>query len=137
MAVKQLDHLNLSVRDFEETAAWYRRVFGFDVVQDETDAQGVRWGVIRGGDAMLCIYEYAELDFEQPDAARDAGRHSIKHFALRITDSTAFLENARAVGATFHYGGEVDWPNSTSWYVTDPTGYMIEVALWDDDIVRF
>ena len=33
--------------------------------------------------------------------------------------------------------GAVAWPHATAWYVLDPTGYEIEVALWDDDVVRF
>ncbi|MFI5403950.1 MAG: VOC family protein, partial [Planctomycetota bacterium] len=57
MTVTRLDHLNLTVRDFDETASWYGRVFGFEVVEKETDAQGRPWGVLRAGDALLCIYE--------------------------------------------------------------------------------
>ncbi len=29
------------------------------------------------------------------------------------------------------------YPHSESWYVNDPTGWEIEVALWDNDQVRF
>ena len=28
------------------------------------------------------------------------------------------------------YGGLVRMPHSDAWYVKDPTGYSIEVALW-------
>ena len=70
MTVTHLDHLNLTVRDFEETAAWYGRVFGFEVVEKETDAQGRPWGVLRAGDALLCIYENRGLRFEDNDARR-------------------------------------------------------------------
>ena len=35
------------------------------------------------------------------------------------------------------YGGPVHWPHSTSWYVQDPTGWEIEVALWNDDVITF
>ena len=34
MKVKQLDHLNLSVQDLDESIDWYRRVFGFSVVEE-------------------------------------------------------------------------------------------------------
>jgi hypothetical protein len=40
-------------------------------------------------------------------------------------------------GLEVHYGGAVEWNNSTSWYVTDPTGYEIEVAAWDRDSIQF
>ncbi|MHC4223605.1 MAG: VOC family protein [Planctomycetota bacterium] len=136
MKVKQLDHLNLSVQSFSETADWYGRVFGFEVVEDEVD-QGMRWGVIRSGDAMLCIYEHPELEFADPDAIRDKGLHGIKHFGLRITDRESWEETVKREGIELNYGGPVRWPHSTAWYVTDPTGYLIEAALWDDDEARF
>jgi len=133
MQVKQLDHLNLTVGDFNETADWYRRVFGFEVVQDERDAQGNRWGVLRGGEAMLCIYEHPELKWEEH---AERGVHGINHFGLRITDGAAWEETMRREHVELSYG-KVRWPHSTAWYVVDPTGYEIEVALWDDDTVRF
>jgi hypothetical protein len=36
-----------------------------------------------------------------------------------------------------YYGSRVAYPHSVSWYIKDPTGYMIEVALWNDDQVKF
>jgi len=135
--VTKLDHLNLSVRDFEETAAWYGRVFGFEVVEREIDDAGRPWGVLRAGDALLCIYEHPELRFEEPDARRTRGVHGINHFGLRITDRDAWEKTMEREGIVAAYGGPVHWPHATAWYVKDPTGYEIEVALWDDDTIRF
>ena len=56
---------------------------------------------------------------------------------LRITDREAWTDTVERESVTVGYGGEVRWPHSSAWYVTDPTGYEIEVALWDDDTVRF
>ena len=50
--VSKLDHLNLSVHDFDETTAWYGRIFGFTVVKEGLD-DGLKFGVILRGDAML------------------------------------------------------------------------------------
>ncbi len=33
MTVQQLDHLNLTVDDFDTTVAWYGRLFGFELVE--------------------------------------------------------------------------------------------------------
>ena len=76
MQVKHLDHLNLSVADFEETADWYRRMFGFEVVERGIQ-DGEPWGVIRGGDAMLCIYQRPDWRIYDKDALGDAGQHRI------------------------------------------------------------
>jgi len=132
MRVKHLDHLNLSVRNFEETADWYRRLFGFEVVEDKLDADGLRWGVLRGGEAMLCIYEHPEFRAPRGDEAE----HGVNHFGLRITDRKEWERTLAREGVEVHYG-PIRWPHSTAWYVSDPTGYEIEVALWDDDTVRF
>ena len=134
MRVKHLDHLNISVRDFDETADWYARVFGFEVVEDQVDADGIRWGVIRSGDAMLCIYEYPDLESVRP---RTRGIHGINHFALRITDREEWERVLEREQLELNWGGEVRWPHSTAWYVNDPTGYEIEVALWDGDAIAF
>ncbi len=133
MRVKQLDHLNLTVNDFDETADWYRRVFGFEVVQDEQAPDG-RWGVLRSGDAMLCIYERPGLEAGKP---RDHGLHGINHFGLRITDRAEWEATLERENLKLNWGGETRWPHSTAWYVNDPTGYEIEVALWNDDTVTF
>lgn len=133
--VKHLDHLNLTVESFDETVDWYRRVFDFELVQEEVTDRGVRWGVIRSGDAMLCIYERPN---KEPPRAYEDRAHTIRHFGLRITDRAAWEETMEREKLELGYGGAaVRWPHSTAWYVEDPTGHEIEVALWDDDTVRF
>ena len=59
------------------------------------------------------------------------------HFGLRITDVEEWLETVDREKIEVLYGGEITWPHSRSWYIEDPTGYEIEVALWADDRVTF
>jgi len=133
MRVKHLDHLNLTVRDFDETADWYNRVFGFEIVEDKVDDEGVRWGVLRGGEALLCIYEHPDLEFQR----RPKGLHLMAHFGLRITDREEWERTLERERLELDWGGITRWPHSYAWYVNDPTGWQIEVALWDDDTVAF
>ena len=112
MSVTHLDHLNLTVRDFEETAAWYGRVFGFEVVERETDAHGRPWGVLRAGDALLCVYEHPEFRFEDSDARRGRGAHGINHFGLRIADRAAWEATMEREGIRPEYGGPVNLNNN-------------------------
>lgn len=131
MTVKQLDHINLTVTNFKETVDWYGRLFGFEVVE-----QGVindhPWGVIRCGEAMLCIFERPDFTNDLPENV-----HRVNHFGLRITDRNHWEETIDRENVKVEYGGPVRWPHSTAWYIKDPTGYEIEVALWDNDQVRF
>ncbi len=134
MHIQGLDHLNLSVRSFDETVDWYGRVFGFAKVEEGVLEDGVRWGVIRSGAAMLCIYEHVDYAFADP-ASR--GEFGVSHFGLRVSDAQAWEVAIEREKLQLLYGGEIRWPHSRAWYVNDPTGYEIEVVLWDADTVQF
>ncbi|MBC8365835.1 VOC family protein [bacterium] len=134
--IKQLDHLNLSVRDFRESVDWYGRVFGFKLVEEGMQ-DGLPWGVIRAGEAMLCIYEHPGLELPDRFEVRRRGLHGLNHLGLRITDEAAWLASAERESVEILYDGVIHWPHSKAWYVKDPTGWEIEVALWDNDRIEF
>lgn len=135
MNVKHLDHLNMTVKDFDETSDWYKRVFGFEVVEAGIRS-GAKWGILQSGEALLCVYEYPDLESPEKAIAHQ-GPHTVNHFGLRITDRERWEKTLKQEKVRVEYGGEVRYPNSSSWYVIDPTGYEIEVALWDEDRVKF
>jgi len=136
MTVKHLDHLNMSVRNVEETADWYGRVFGFAVVERGT-YKDAPWGILRSGEAMLCVYQDPDREALDGDELRAKRLHGVNHFGLRISDRAAFEAVIARERLEFSYPSPVRWPHSTAWYVLDPTGYEIEVACWDDDRVTF
>jgi lactoylglutathione lyase len=133
MAVKHLDHLNLSVASVAASRDWYARVFDFRVVEEGT-YDGRPWAILRSGEALLCLYEHPERGVPDPE---QHGHHGIAHFGLRIDDARAWEAVVAREGIEVAYGGVVRWPHSRAWYVTDPTGYEIEVACWDGDRVLF
>ncbi len=133
--VKQLDHVNLTVASFAESAAWYRRVFDFQVVEQGV-SENRPWGVLRSGDALLCIYERPDLEFVGYRVQQGRGMHALAHFGLRITDRKAWEATIAREKVVCVYS-DLRYPHSSSWYVVDPTGWEIEVALWDNDAVRF
>ena len=79
MDVAGFDHLNLTVRDLDESVAWYRRIFRFALVEQGV-REGVRWGILRSedgrGSAMLCIYERPEYRAAGPGAPPPGERFS-------------------------------------------------------------
>ena len=135
MKIRHIDHLNITVKDLEESIDWYRRVFGFEVVQEGV-SNNVPWAIIRGGDSMLCMYHHPEM--EPVDKFGDvAGQyHHISHFGFRIEDRSKWLSTMKREGLVSHYG-PIEYPFSKSWYVFDPTGYEIEVSSWQNDEIRF
>jgi catechol 2,3-dioxygenase-like lactoylglutathione lyase family enzyme len=136
MQLKNIDHINLTVADFDATVAWYGRVFGFELVEEGLQDE-IRWGVIRQSEVMLCIYQFADCRYEDRFAQREMGLHGINHFGLRIIDRKEWEETVAREDLKVLYGGPIDWSHSTSWYVTDPTGYEIEVALWEGNVICF
>jgi lactoylglutathione lyase len=140
MTATAIDHLNFTVNSFDESAEWYGRVFGFRVVERQVD-EGLPWGVLRSDDgaggSMLCIYEAPQRELLDRFALRDRGQHGFAHFGVRIRDEAAWLQTLQRENLQVLYGGVVEWPHSKSWYIKDPTGYEIEVALWNEDRVSF
>ena len=137
MDIAGLDHLNLTVRDLGESAAWYRRLFRFELVEEGV-RDGVRWGILRSGGgrgtAMLCLYERPQYGAADPEALGGLRLHGIRHFGLRIEDEAewrALVEREQLQTEALR------WPHSTSWYVNDPTGYEIEVAHWNQGRIEF
>jgi lactoylglutathione lyase len=131
MSVKQLDHLNMFVKNLEETIDWYKRVFGFQLVEGGS-RNDVYWAIIKGGDAMLCIYERPDLHYPEKGTVG-----AVNHFGLRITDRDKWEQVVKNESLELTSDGPVRYPHSWSWYVKDPTGYEIEIALWDEDMVSF
>lgn len=136
MRVQHLDHLNLSVASLEESARWYQRVFGFEK-KEEGLYEGRPWQILQSGEACLCLYE--RPGFQLLDSCEAARRelHGISHYGLRIDDRAGWEATLEREGVEVFYGGEVRWPHSSAWYVKDPTGYEIEVALWDEGRASF
>lgn len=134
MKVKHLDHLNLSVSSFNDSLNFYQKLFGFEVVEyHHHDPRFKRtWGVLRSGEALLCLYEYPERKLES-----DNSQHRVNHFSFRITDAATFEALAKDLEVEIQYGGAVQYPHSQSWYLNDPSGYEIEVVCWNDDRIRF
>lgn len=134
--VKHLDHLNLTVADLDATQRFYADVFGFRRV-DGGVQDGVRWAILQSGQALLCVYEHPELiKYANRERIR-RGVHGLNHFALRITDRAAWEQALARAGLELLYGSPIRWPHSTAWYVRDPSGHEIEVALWEGDRISF
>ena len=136
MRIKNIDHLNLTVADFDASVAWYNRVLGFELVEEDVQ-DGTRWGVIRQGDGIHSARQSEDCRLEDRFAMRKMGLHGINHFGLRITDRQAWEKTISRENIELLYDGPIRWLHSTSWYIEDPTGHEIEVALWDDDTVAF
>jgi catechol 2,3-dioxygenase len=135
-AVRQVDHLNLTVRNLEQSLTFYRELFGFRVVERGRRDDDVPWAIARSGEAMLCLYEFPELP-TGPSFPERPVQQGMSHFALRISNGPDFLALLGQRGIPLLFDGPVQWPHSTSLYIVDPTGHHVEVVCWNDDTIAF
>lgn len=112
-----IDHVNLQVRDLDESCRFWESLLGFQVLEDMPD-QGGR--IIGNSKAKLALYENTNLSQDRKDG--------FSHVSFHIDN----FEEAEAVceklGIQVMYGGSVQWPRSRSVYISDPNGYEIELA---------
>jgi len=126
-----LDHVNFSVNNLEESIEWYSRVFSYKVVERGTQ-DGQLWGIMRSGEALLCMYENPELKLLDRFDSAKLGVHYVSHVGVRISDRGAWESVIERENLEIQYDGVMRMPHSHAWYVIDPTGWEIEVTLWDD-----
>lgn len=125
MTIK-LDHINLTVADLKNSIEWYRKVFGFELVESATTAQGIKWGIMAFDDSMICMTEYTGRT--AADKVEDKSIHQICHFGIRVSDLEKWQQTVQDHKLKLYYEGEVKYPTSKSWYVHDPSGHEIEVS---------
>jgi lactoylglutathione lyase len=117
----RIDHVNMFVRDLEESVGFYTRLLGLAVKERGVGKGRIRWAIVGHPDRFyLCFYELAGATFE-PDALH------INHVGIYVVDFDATVRGLRDLGLTLEYGdAPVDWGTSRSAYVRDPNGYSIE-----------
>ncbi len=115
-----LDHVNMNVRSLDQSVAFYKDLFGFEVRKDDNSPNKLDApSKIIGNDAIkLCMYE-------QPDMSPGG---SIAHFGFHVDNFGEILAKCRELGVEVLYGGPVEFEKSESVYIRDPSGYDIELS---------
>lgn len=131
-SVAKLDHINFTVSNFSESVTWYKNIFNFDLVEEGINQIGKKWGILKSGDTMLAISECPDKTIDSSET-----HHQFNHFALRLQNRSEWEQKLEANNLETFYSSPVAYPHSTSWYIKDPTGYFIEVAIWKNNEVQF
>lgn len=110
-----MDHVNMSVKNLQESVDFYRKVFGFELKKDQPEQKSI----IIGNDAIkLCLYE-------DPQMSPEGG---IAHFGFFVENFDQVMEICKSLGVTVYYDGPVQFEKSRSIYIADPNGYDIELS---------
>jgi lactoylglutathione lyase len=113
---RSIDHINMSVKSLSETVDFYGKLFGFTVKKDQPEQASK---IIGNDKILLCLYEDPALKVEE----------GINHFGFHVENFGEIEATCRKLGIPVLYGGPVTWEEKTrSLYVTDPSGYAIELS---------
>ena len=119
-AVREIDHVEVFVRDVDAATRWYQETLGLGPVR--------RWDpeplMIGAGGAMLALFRLQQTD--RPAAAIRPGVGAVWRGGRTRRGSSAAQEHLRARGVTFN--GPVDHDTSESIYFGDPDGNTLEIT---------
>ncbi|MCH7560895.1 MAG: VOC family protein [Thaumarchaeota archaeon] len=114
-----IDHVNMKVKDLEQSVKFYKNLFGFEIKQEEnTNKLDVPSKIIGNDTIKLCLYEVHNMSPEG----------GIAHFGFNIANFNQVIEKCKELGVEILYGGIVDWEKSKSIYIVDPSGYELELG---------
>jgi len=114
-----IDHVNMKVKNLEQSVKFYKDLFGFEIKQEENANKLDAPSKIIGNDSIkLCLYEV-------PDMSPEGG---IAHFGFNIANFDDVIERCKEQDVQILYGGIVDWDKSRSIYIVDPSGYELELG---------
>lgn len=134
--VDGIDHVELTVPDRREAAAWYERVLGLDAVEEYED-----WADDPGGPLMVSSdggRTKLALFAGEPTTGLDEYRVA---FRVDAEGFQTFLDRLAETGVTdadgdpVGVGNVVDHDASFSVYFTDPYGHALEVTTYEHDAV--
>ncbi len=134
MTIK-IDHINLTIANLETSIEWYKNIFGFELVESGTTAQGKKWGIVAVNDSMICMTEYDER--VAADKYENNSAHQIRHFGIRVSDIRQWQRAIKDHKLKLYFGGEIAYPFSKSWYIHDPSGHEIEVSYTKQKPLQF
>jgi len=114
-----IDHVNMRVKNLEESFKFYHDLFGFQIKQeDNPNKVDVPSKIIGNNSIKLCLYEI-------PDMNPEGG---ITHVGFHVANFNEILHKCQELGVEILYGGTVDWEKSKSIHIKDPNGYEIELS---------
>ena len=136
--IQRVDHIELLVRDMEETLVFYTDVLGFErqrhTVTERPDGSRSEQATITLDDFMMEVIQASPEAVAKEIDQRGVG---VQRFALRVDDMDAAAKRLKALGVRF---AQEPRPGSTfkgkRAEIVDPNGMSIELREWRDDDYR-
>ena len=122
-------HVGISVPNAEESAVWYQKMLGFEVVTRMNQGDGMTVVHIRRGN---CYIELFQIEGAKPlpeyrrDPSEDLRVHGTVHFAFQVSDAAAAVRELQGRGAEVAMD-LVDTPGVAFAFIRDNAGNCFEL----------
>jgi lactoylglutathione lyase len=122
--IQGFDHMQMEVRDLEESIEFYRRHFGFEIHQVGV-RMARRWAIVGTRGSFLALHE------DKAKATQAAAGIRITHFGLVTGDFLGTRAQLADAGVRLEPDEVIEYEGSRSFYFFDPNGYKIEISeVW-------
>lgn len=139
--IKRVHHIAISTPDLERLVAFYRDVFGFEVIEEFDWEKGYQAAdqvtglqhsaakavMLKGGDFHMEIFEFQSPTPKPVDPDRPVCDHGLTHFSFEVTDVQAVYDRLEKAGMRFHCPPMKLGELGTATYGRDPDGNVIEL----------
>ncbi len=116
ISINKVDHINLSVKNLDRSIKFYSDIFGFKL-RERAIRNGSDYAIIGLSNKLfLCLYE------------SNFNKSNMNHFGIHIENFREALQLLKENGIELLYGGLVQYPQSQSIYISDPSGNEIELS---------
>jgi methylmalonyl-CoA/ethylmalonyl-CoA epimerase len=122
-------HVGISVPDAEESAEWYQKMFGFEVVTRMNQGAGMSVVHIKRGNCYIELFQVAgakPLPEYRRDPSEDLRVHGTVHFALQVSSLSTAIKDLKAKGVEIAME-PVDTPGVAFAFIRDNSGNCFEL----------
>lgn len=127
--INGVNHFAISVADFEESIAWYERIFGFTVLnREEIPGTGVKVCHMQAPGFQLeifCAPNSIPLPEDRKIPNRDFLTQGNKHISFGVPDAHILLDEFKRLGVNIAFIAEVNGTYGV--FIHDNTGNLIEI----------
>ena len=126
-----LNHIGISVPDFDASVKWYEEMFGFKLLRKMHQASNpdMDFGVIQRGAVRIELFQVVEgkpLPDYRSDPTADLYVHGVKHFAFQVKDIKKVLAELEAKGVKVSKP-LTENPRTSFVFINDNAGNAIEL----------
>lgn len=137
--IEGIVHVGISVSDIERSIAFYRDLFGMEVIVNKRFSGEVheniiglpgthgRVAILKRGSLQLELFEFENPKPRPMDPNRPACDHGITHFCVQVTDIEGEYARLRAAGVRFHCQPQYYQGKAIATYGRDPDGNLFEL----------